>query len=315
MARFIEGAIFEYCENLYDELEKADGGCYPSKHDNLVLQNASEHFGIPIDEIEKKYQDYKALVAKNLMQKINRMPKKKRQAVIRRKAQDILLNNRDLPFGKIEGGPSEKLSSSLDDFFNDYKELIEKTALAEWTIPLTIGINKLDTIKKCSDDVAKLDAFFIDFYSGKEFPLMCKHIQAAIENVGQRKRFEECIDTYKQGMYSTSLTTLTSVLEGLLSCYSDNPQDVRIKKICMHYVEEEKNKHNMIRCLCWTSMLEYTKVLFEKSDFSQNEPGTTNRHWILHGRTSKIGQQADCLRLFNALSTIACIKAFESKIQ
>jgi hypothetical protein len=62
-------------------------------------------------------------------------------------------------------------------------------------------------------------------------------------------------------------------------------------------------------------MNEFVKILFEKSPFDQAEPDKCNRHWLLHGRTSKIGKQADCLRLFNAISTLAAIKTFEDKIK
>ena len=55
-------------------------------------------------------------------------------------------------------------------------------------------------------------------------------------------------------------------------------------------------------------MYEYTKLVFEKSDFSQTEPNEINRHWLVHGRTSKVGDKLHCIRLINALSTLSNLK-------
>ena len=72
--------------------------------------------------------------------------------------------------------------------------------------------------------------------------------------------------------------------------------------------EEERNNGNKIKSLCWQSMYEYTKLLFEKSDFSKAEPDEANRHWLVHGRTSQIGDKLDCIRLINALATLSNLK-------
>ena len=84
-------------------------------------------------------------------------------------------------------------------------------------------------------------------------------------------------------------------------------------RICTCHANQEKNIGNNIQSLCWQSMSEYTKILFERSDFTQDEPDKANRHWISHGRTSKLGESVDCLRLFNALSTMTNIKGTKPK--
>ena len=84
--------------------------------------------------------------------------------------------------------------------------------------------------------------------------------------MGQKKRFEECYVIFKQGLYSSCLTILTTILEGFISTFGNAPKDVRIMKICNFHVEEERNRGNKVKSLCWQSMYEYTKLLFEKSD-------------------------------------------------
>lgn len=104
------------------------------------------------------------------------------------------------------------------------------------------------------------------------------------------------------------MTTLTTILEGFISTFGDNPKDVRIMRICNFHAVEERNNGNKIKSLCWQSMYEYTQILFEKSDFSQTEPDKTNRHWLVHGRTSLIGDKLNCIRVINALSTLSNLK-------
>lgn len=113
---------------------------------------------------------------------------------------------------------------------------------------------------------------------------------------------------FEQGMYSSCLTVLTTIFEGMVSTFGDDPTDVRIMRICNFHAEEERGKDNNIKSLCWLSMYEYSKLLFEKSNFSESEPSKANRHWLVHGRTSQINDKLDCIRLINALSTLSNLK-------
>lgn len=107
------------------------------------------------------------------------------------------------------------------------------------------------------------------------------------------------------------ITTLISVLEGVISTFGDDPKDVRIMRICSFNAGEEMRNRKNIESLCWLSMYEFVKDLFPKSDFCQPEPDMINRHWIQHGRTSHTVESIDCLRVFNALSTMANIEQFK----
>lgn len=308
MATFKDREIFEFCENLYIQLKKQDNGYYPHKHDKLVFQKASEYFGICEDEVLKIYDSYTKLAAKIELMKINRLPKAKRNAAMMRKMQDLVLNNKDLPFHQIEGKPSEPIIPATDIIEDEFKDTVSKIAQAGWTIPLTIDVERLEELKDCATSQEKIDKFFSEFYTDDELENLYHTIYNSISNVGQKKRFEECYIIFKQGLYSSCLTTLTTILEGFISTFGDNPKDVRIMRICNFHAVEERNNGNKIKSLCWQSMYEYTQILFEKSDFSQTEPDKTNRHWLVHGRTSLIGDKLNCIRVINALSTLSKLK-------
>lgn len=315
MATIEEGSVFEYCEGLFVELIDKDGGYHPSKHDVQVFKQAAKRFGITTDDVNRIYSTYSKIAADREIDKINKLPKAIRQKVIKRELQNIVLNNHDLPFYKIEGDPTEPLTSALDVLEEEYRGLIEKIAKAGWTLPLTLKVQQLEEIRKSIDDIEALDTIFVNFYSNKEFLLMCRHIRLAMENAGQQKVLEECIDIYRQGLYSACITALTVVLEGFISSFGDDPRDVRVMRICKFHADETKKKGKMLQSLCWLSLYEFTRIFFDKSDFDKVESPVVNRHWISHGRTSRIGEQADCLRVFNAISTLACIKKYSTKVK
>lgn len=311
MATIEEGSVYEYCETLFDDFKNKDGGYHPETHDVEVFKQAAIEFNLKIDDVNRIYKAYSQVAADREIDRINKLPKAIRNKVMMRKMQDIILNNKDLPFYKTEGEPSEPVPSALEVLEEEYRELIEKIAQAGWALPLSLKIQRLEEIRKAVNNLKDLDEVFIEFYSNKEFSLMCKHIRLALDNDGQKQLFEECINIYHQGLFSACITALTPVLEGFISFYGDNPKDVRVQRICKYHADETKEKGHKLKSLCWLSMYEFTKVLYEKSDFSESEPASVNRHWIIHGRTSRAGNQADCLRVFNAISTLACIKKFQ----
>lgn len=307
MATFRDKDVFEFCEKLYNQLRQQDGGYFPHKHDKIVFQTAAEQFSIDETSAKKIFDSYTKLAAKAEIMKINRLPKAKRKAALMRRMQDIMLDNKDLPFYKTEGEPSEQIPLEMDSIEEEFKETVSKIAQSGWTIPLTIDVERLDELQKCMVSQEEIDTFFEKFYSDEELSILFTDISNSIGNVGQKKRFDECCVIFRQGLYSTCLTTLTTILEGVISSFGDDPKDVRIMRICNFHVEEERANGNKIKSLCWQSMHEYSKLLFEKSDFSQIEPNDTNRHWLVHGRTSQVGEKTDCIRLFNALSTLSNI--------
>lgn len=308
MATLKKREIFEFCENLYKQLKRQDNGYFPHKHDKIVFDKAAEHFKLSKDEVNNIYSSYSKYAAKLEIMKINRLPKSKRESVMMRKMQDILLNNKDLPFYIFEGEPSTPIIPAIEVIEKEFQNIIPIIAQSGWTIPFTIDVEKLSDLKTYSKKQQDIDTFFSEFYTDRELDNLYDTIYNSIENFGQKKRFEESYTIFKQGLYSTCLTTLITILEGFISTFGDNPNDVRIMKICNSHSEEERKNGNIINSLCWQSMYEYTKLLFKKCDFSKNEPNESNRHWLVHGRTSQIGDKLDCIRLINALATLSNLK-------
>lgn len=308
MATFKDREVFEFCEKTFGELKRQDNGYFPHKHDKEVFDRAAAQFGIGVDEVDRIYDSYTKAAAELEIMKINRLPKKDREEAMMRKLQDIILNNKDLPFYKIEGEPQEPIAPATDIIEEGYKDLISNVAHTGWTIPLTIDIQQLSELQNSSLDSEKIDEFFLKFYTDEQLDVISHMISSAIDSQGQKKRFEEAYLNFKQEMYSSCLTVLTTILEGVISSFGDDPNSVKVKRICNYHASEEKKNGNAIKSLCWQSIYEYSTILFKNSDFSKAEPDETNRHWLLHGRTNKIGERVDCIRVMNALSTISNLK-------
>ncbi len=308
MATIEQSKIVESCQKYFMDLEAQDGGYYPSKHDKKVFDFVAKEFGITEEEVLRVYDEYTKHAAEIEMEKIKKLPPALRKKAIQDKFSDILRNNRDLPYYKMEGAPKSDLEDPLKSLNDEYKSIIEKTANAGWTIPLNIDLHRFDELKKSVNDENTLDCFFVNYYAEREFKYICRKIFKSIQNQAQKSIFNECIFSYENGLYSTCLTTLITIFEGVVSSFGDSQQDVRVMRICRFHADEALKKKKYIKNLCWLSMYQYTSVLYQKSDFSQPEPTTINRHWIQHGRTGKEGDKISCLKVFNALSTMACMQ-------
>lgn len=307
-----ESTVFEYCQRVFRELAERDGGYSPSQHDKPAFSKTAEHFLISEAEVDRIFNEYSKQAADIEMEQIKKMPPALRKRVIEQRVSDIFRNNRDLPYYKLEGPPSEELPDALDIISGEYRTLVEAIAQSGWTIPLSIDIRRFEELKKLVGDDAAIENYFVDYYNGRELRLMFRKIKRVLEGTAQQAIFSECIDAFEKGMFAVCLTTLLTVLEGFISVFGDDPQDIRVMRVCKFHADEEMQKKNNIKSLCWLSMYEYTKILYQKSDFTQPEPNTINRHWIQHGRTGKSAESTDCLRVLNAISTLTSIKQYNS---
>lgn len=201
MDRLENGRVYEFIENLYDELKKQDGGYFPSKHDTYVFERASEEFGISIQDAQKIYDGFGKHVAKLLELKLQRLPKKERQKRREEMLTNIIKNNRDLPFYELEGPATEDIKSGLDTIDEEYSKISELIGVNGWTIPMSMGLSKLDNLLDKEITIELLDSFFSDFYTSKNFKLMAKHVKNSNTKSTQKELFNQCIESFNRRSY------------------------------------------------------------------------------------------------------------------
>lgn len=311
MTKITNGRIYEYIENLYDNLKARDGKYYPSKHDDYVFLQASKEFNIEKEEVEKIYKSFNKFVAKKLELQLQRLPKKDRQKRREEMLSNILKNNGDLPFGDIEGPATEGIKSGLDTIHEELNNIAILIGKNGWTIPMSMGLSSLDVLSDKSIDIEVLDEFFGNYYTPKKFKTLTKHVARSGLNDTQKAHFSDCVDAYNTGKHLLCVTSLITILEGTLSKFGDDENDVRMMRICRYYMDVTKNNNKIITHLIWTSFYYFICELYKKSDFDKEEPNNLNRHWILHGRTGQDLGDIDCLRLFNAIYSLTTMMKYD----
>lgn len=313
MEKFENGRVYEFIENLYDELKNQDGGYYPSKHDSYVFERASEEFDITIEKAQKIYDGFGKLVAKRLELNLQRLPKKERQKRREEILTNIIKNNRDLPYHELEGPATEDIKSGLDTIYEEYSKVAELIGVNGWTIPMSMGLSKLDDLIDKEIKIELLDSFFSDFYTSKNFNLMTKHVKNSNIKVVQKELFNQCLESFNSRSYLICTTALMTILEGLLSEFGNDKKDIRMIRICRFQMDQTKTDKKIINHLVWISFFNFIKELYDKSAFDESEPDRINRHWILHGRSDKQVGEADCLRLFNAIYSLVTMLKYQEK--
>lgn len=93
MDRTYKKGIYNYCEKMWDKLKEEDGAYYPSKHDDLVFDDAAKHFNLSVNQIK----DIHGEVSRELADaRIKGMTKEQMLSEMKQIAE----NNAETPWGK-----------------------------------------------------------------------------------------------------------------------------------------------------------------------------------------------------------------------
>lgn len=210
----------------------------------------------------------------------------------------------------------KKTEESLVEYDKTLSALVDKLEVCGWTLPAELGIYAVNVIGK-TDEISDIDKFFMWFYSEngyEHFKNMIKTILEAPIGDGLKKLIEECQFAFENKRYAICADSLISAIEGILSTFWDDKTNIRMMKICQSKVDELANDNkNITKKYIWISYNKFIRKLYEKNDFNSDEPNFINRHWLLHGRSSYSIEEIDCLRLFNAVSSICVIAENEKK--
>ncbi len=314
MINLEDGYIYEFIENKYSELRDRDGGYYPSKHDEEVFKEASVKFDMTIEELDKVYDSFQQVSVQQQIKKLDKLPKVLREKRRFEMMRDILKNNRDLPFYKLEDETINPIKSGLLIINEEYLEVAKNIGENGWTIPMTMGLNKFKKLVDIFTDegeVSVYNNFFSSFYNGKNFKSLIKHVNNSSIMSSRNELFNDCVEAYQYGKYMLCINSLVPMLEGILSKLDEDKTNIWMMKICKENVEKTEHENKLILNLVWVSFHSFISTIYKKSNFNEDEPTLVNRHWILHGRTEREYGKEDCLRLFNAIYTIVSILRYQ----
>lgn len=153
-----------------------------------------------------------------------------------------------------------------------------------------------------------LDAAFVQLYSldgGARFAHLSRDLVRAPELSRWQPLLAQCLAAYTRGEYLVAIPALLTAYEGALAVVVDRPHAMKPRQLASD--ELAAADRNLERIL-WASVDGFTMRLYGSSDFAGDPPPVLNRHWILHGRDEPRWSQADCLRLLQALQTLAAAR-------
>lgn len=203
----------------------------------------------------------------------------------------------------------EKTKEMHDDFDKTLTAVVDKLGDEGWTLPVQLHVYAINTIGK-TDNIEDLNDFLKQFFSYDSYTVMKKMIDSIMSSKikpGLKKMLSECWESFNNGHYAICSTGLLSVIEGILSEFSEDKQNVRMMKVCQKQVDSFPEDGSIIDKHIWISYNKYIRNLYKKSNFDDSEPNSINRHWLLHGRSSFEIDDLDCIRLFNAVDSLSII--------
>lgn len=222
-------------------------------------------------------------------------------------------NAEELQQNVIEEIINKKAREMTDEIVIISENVIKKINQTGWTLPIEMAIYPFKVLGATSE-IRDIDKFFNEYFTHNEN----YHLKGLIRNIlGSeidekfKRGIEECVYAYENEKYIIASITLLTIVEGVLSGFETNKKNTRMMKVCQMQADKTVESEDIIEKYSWISYNNFIKKLYEPSDFGATEPSFINRHWILHGRTEYNLTNLDCLRLFNALSTICYIVDME----
>lgn len=209
----------------------------------------------------------------------------------------------------------EEVKKKVSELDKTLDVAVEKLVKEGCTLPAELPITAVNALGN-TDILDDVNSFMEQFYAYDDYrnmKAMLKGIQESKIKEGLKKLVNECWNAFNSKMYAICATSLLSVIEGILSEFSDDKQDVRMMKVCQKHVDSFPSDGSTIMKHVWISYNQFIRNLYQKSDFTANEPDIINRHWLLHGRSDFEVEEIECMKLFNAIHSLCIVINKESE--
>lgn len=226
---------------------------------------------------------------------------------------DIISKLSEEQLSKIQSNLKEKVKKGAEEMSEQFSRTLDNviTKIDEtgWTLPTEMAIYPINVLGQTSE-IKDINQFFYWYFTENErynFVGLVDGILSSNIDEKFKTTIKECVFAYENKKYIITSITLITVIEGILSRFYPDKTNVRMMKVCQIQVDKIEEKNSIIEKYVWLSYNNFVRKLYEKSDFSNTEPSFINRHWLLHGRSEYNLTEIDCLRLFNAVSSICSI--------
>lgn len=210
---------------------------------------------------------------------------------------------------------AENAKKAVDRLDKTLDVAVDKLVKKGWTLPAELNIPAINALGN-TNELDDVDSFMQMFYSCDEYRNMKNMIKGIRESHVReplRKIVEECWIAFQNKTYIICANSLLVVIEGILSEFWEDKTNIRMMRVCQKQVDEFPEDGSTLKKHVWISYNAFIRDVFERSQFDQEEPDGIKRHWFLHGRSEFDIDETDCIKLFNAVHSIAMIVDIEYK--
>ena len=149
--------------------------------------------------------------------------------------------------------------------------VVNKLAQEGWTLPAELGIYAINVIGK-TDEIADINNFLYQYYLQDDYRVAQDMIDGILSSKikdGLKKMTTECWMAFKAKMYAVCATSLLSVIEGILSEFSDDKQDIRMMKVCQKHLDTFPADGSTIAKHVWVSYNKFILIYIIKATLLQ----------------------------------------------
>ncbi|MCI5877907.1 MAG: hypothetical protein MRZ93_05775 [Lachnospiraceae bacterium] len=130
--------------------------------------------------------------------------------------------------------------------------------------------------------------------------------------------FKQAVSAYENEEYDLAVIGFIAMVDGLLSDVSKDQATTQIGRRAKKILDKLEKKSPIVsdEYAYLTMLVSFEKafyVLQLYSDFEKEEPDNLNRHWIMHGRSTRKKTKLDCIKVIRMIYGILFIKKIEKE--
>jgi hypothetical protein len=198
-----------------------------------------------------------------------------------------------------------RLHASIERGFDAQQEAGFTLGTRGWTLPVWAPINSTARIVEGIPAERLDEAFVREYHKRRPARLMSmfKALEAAPVLSRWRLLLEQCMRAHAKKQYLIVVPSLLVIFEGLVAHAAGKA--LTRSKVRRDVAAQKTAAPSAFDRLMWATVEGFAAEVFANVDFGGVRPLRINRHWVLHGRDAPLWMEADSLRLFQAIETVA----------
>lgn len=194
------------------------------------------------------------------------------------------------------------------EFFSDpdLRKKADLVGASGWVIPFQLAPGNVRLLLEDIqlDTQRDIDSMFIQFYDDwLLLPRVFRSLQSEPYFMKYSTLISQSISAYNTKSFALVVSSLVSVIEGLVSELTGDVSGSMKKKLQL-IDQVAQADVGILTAPVLLSLSSFLKSLYAYSDFPNPQPSALNRHWINHGRAEVPNEEADALRIINAINCV-----------